>query len=610
MRFLNLGAFAFAATIPVVILFYLLKRKRVVHRVPSTLLWQKFLAETQANAPFQRLRRNWLLILQLIMLALAILALGRPYALSGSKPSRLQIVLLDASASMRSTDEKPNRFEVARNQALRLVDAMRDADQMIVLQSGGRTEVKQSATSEKAALRRALRGCAAEDAPTRVLDALKLAETLVQGVADAEIHLFSDGAIDDLSELARARLPLAFHRVGVRGDNAGIVALDVRANPDNPLQKAVYAAVLNSSAQARSIPVELLFNQEPLDSKTIQLQPGETAPVVFVAAPGRDGVFTVRLKVEDDLAADNEAYAPSVQPKPVKTLLVSRGNRFLEKALRAANAELTTAPDVTGPAGMFDVVVLDDVNPSVWPEASLLAIHVMNTNMFTGWEKIESPAIVDWKSTHPLLRYVNFDTVQIAECWKVEPAAWGLPLVEAPQGPLIFAGEYRRQRVVWLAFDTLQSTWPLRVSFPIFIANALDWLNPLAARTAQLQVKAGSPFRLAVREAVTEGEIVLPDQTRRKVEVDSRTHEVVFGDTARCGVYQALLGTNQTVFCVNLLDAAESKTAPKDQINVGKLGVIPADTSKKANLEIWRWFAAAGLIVLLFEWWYYHRRTV
>src|SRR5438034_9743031 len=79
MKFLAPVAFAFAAAIPVVVLFYLLKRKRVVKLVSSTLLWQRFLAETQASAPFQKLRKNWLLILQIILLLLAVFALSRPY---------------------------------------------------------------------------------------------------------------------------------------------------------------------------------------------------------------------------------------------------------------------------------------------------------------------------------------------------------------------------------------------------------------------------------------------------------------------------------------------------------------------------------------------------
>src|SRR5438034_5663468 len=179
MRFLAPIAFWFAAAIPVVILFYLLKRKRQVRLVSSTLLWKKFLAETQASAPFQRLRKNWLLILQIILLVLAVLALSRPYFATKAKPAQLRVVILDASASMQATDESPSRFEKARAEALKWVDGLANSDQMVVLQAGANTEVKQSATSEKAALRRALQACATSDAPTRLVPALKMAESLV-----------------------------------------------------------------------------------------------------------------------------------------------------------------------------------------------------------------------------------------------------------------------------------------------------------------------------------------------------------------------------------------------------------------------------------------------
>ena len=47
MNFLNTSAFWFALTLPVVVVFYLLKRKRKVQVVASSMLWRKFLAETQ-----------------------------------------------------------------------------------------------------------------------------------------------------------------------------------------------------------------------------------------------------------------------------------------------------------------------------------------------------------------------------------------------------------------------------------------------------------------------------------------------------------------------------------------------------------------------------------
>jgi Ca-activated chloride channel homolog len=168
MNFLAPAAFGFAAAIPVVVLFYLLKRKRVVRLVSSTVLWQRFVADAQASAPFQKLRKNWLLILQILLLLLVVLALARPYFATKVAPAQLRVVILDASASMQATDETPSRFEKARAEALKWVDSLAINDQMVILQAGVNTEVKQSATSEKASLRRAVQACQCSDGPTRL----------------------------------------------------------------------------------------------------------------------------------------------------------------------------------------------------------------------------------------------------------------------------------------------------------------------------------------------------------------------------------------------------------------------------------------------------------
>jgi len=611
MKFLAPAAFAFAAAIPVVVLFYLLKRKRVVQLVSSTLLWQKFLAETQASAPFQKLRHNWLLVLQILLLVLVVLALARPYFASQTKSSQLRVLILDASASMQSTDEAPSRFEKARSEALKWVDSLRDHDQMVVLQGAATTQVKQSPTSEKSALRRALQACAVTDGPTRLTEAFKMAESLIRDRPDAEIHLFSDGALPNLGEFENKNLPLIYHRVGQRGNNIGIVSLDVRSNPEDASQRAIFTSVVNKSTNAVQTELELYFGSQLLETRSLTVSANETSPLVFIAAQDKDGVFTVRLTAKDDLTADNQASAVSLLPQPVKVLLVTRGNRFLEKALHAAGkVDLAIAADSTDSAASFDVVVLDDVTPSVRPEKNLLAIHIVQTNWFEGWSKVEAPPIVDWKSTHPLLRFVNFDNVQLAETVGVKTPSWATALVDSPKTPLVLAGELARQRIVWIGFDTLQSTWPLRISFPIFIANAIDWLNPAAANGSQLMVRAGDPFRLGLAQSITSAQMTLPDGSVKPLSIDAAARELVVGDTDKQGVYRLKFGTNETVFCVNAIDAAESDTAPRDELPFGKYGKVTATTLKRANMELWRWIAVAGLAVLLFEWWYYHRRTV
>src|SRR3989454_4198902 len=290
MNFLAPAALAFAAAIPVVILFYLLTRKRVVKLFSSTLLCQKFLAETQASAPFQKLRKNWLLILQLILLALTVLALSRPFFKTRAKPAELRVIILDTSASMQATDESPSRFEKARSEALKWVDSLANTDQMVILQAGANTEVKQSATSEKAALRRALQACVCSDGPTRLVPALRMAESLVRDQRRAEIHLFSDGAVPELSEFENKALPLIYHRVGKSSNNLGITGLDVRANPEDPKQRAIYVNVLNASSNMLSSDLELYLDDHLLMTRPLAIPATESSPQVMVAEQAKDGL--------------------------------------------------------------------------------------------------------------------------------------------------------------------------------------------------------------------------------------------------------------------------------------------------------------------------------
>ncbi|HMJ90201.1 MAG TPA: hypothetical protein VK530_10315, partial [Candidatus Acidoferrum sp.] len=345
----------------------------------------------------------------------------------------------------------------------------------------------------------------------------------------------------------------------------------------------------------------------------VRLGPTNTTPFIFFANQTRDGVFTAKLSIRDDLAADNQASVVSLLAKPVRLLLVTRGNAILEKALRAAeNVTVSIAAAIPDNARVYDVVVLDGLTPSVWPDASVLAFHIAPTNLFPSYATVEGPPIVDWKNTHPLLRFVNFDptTDLISEALRVKPPNWGDVIIESPQTPLMIAGELNYRRVVWVGFDPLQSTWPLRISFPIFVVNALDWLNPSAASAGQFVARAGEPLRMPISGELTSAKVTKPDGTVRELKLAPDTREIVFGETTRQGVYKLNAGTNNLSFCVNVMDAFESNITPREELPLGKFGTsVKAAGSVRANKEIWRWIAAAGLCVLLFEWWFYHRRT-
>ena len=107
-----LGLLALLA-VPIILLMYLLKQKYKEKQVPSLYLWEKVLTQTKAQEPWQKLRKNLLMFLQIAAALLLALALSGPY-LMGKIQVRDYIIGLDCSLSMQATDVEKSRFDAAK----------------------------------------------------------------------------------------------------------------------------------------------------------------------------------------------------------------------------------------------------------------------------------------------------------------------------------------------------------------------------------------------------------------------------------------------------------------------------------------------------------------
>ena len=169
---------------------------------------------------------------------------------------------------------------------------------------------------------------------------------------------------------------------------------------------------------------------------------------------------------------------------------------------------------------------------------------------------------------------------------------------------MLAAGEHDGQRAVWVGSNPLDSTWPLRVSFPIFIANAMDWLSPEVGTS----LRAGESFAIRMADEESTVTVTLPNGSEETTQTTANG-ELIFANTFQQGVYRAVLGTNEVAFCVNLLDASESAIGPREELQLGEYGRVEATVQLDADKEAWRWIAILCLGFLMFEWWFYHRRT-
>ncbi|MCY4539494.1 MAG: VWA domain-containing protein, partial [Chloroflexi bacterium] len=159
MSFLAPIAFAgLALGIPILLLYMLRLRRREL-LISSTYLWQQVVKDTEANTPWQRLRRNLLLFLQLLILLAMVLALARPFITVPTVSAGKIALLLDASASMAATDlEGQSRFDAAIERALGLINNMNPQDIISLIRVADIAEPLTAYTDDKASLRRALEG--------------------------------------------------------------------------------------------------------------------------------------------------------------------------------------------------------------------------------------------------------------------------------------------------------------------------------------------------------------------------------------------------------------------------------------------------------------------
>src|SRR6187549_3133882 len=181
--------------IPAVIAMYLLKLRRDEAVVPSTLLWRALVADVEANAPWQKLRRSLLLLLQLLLVAILAILAARPFV---ERPAGLAgdlVLVVDTSASMQATDVTPTRLDAAKAAA---VDALKDlpaGGKVSVIAAGRTAKVIANGTADLGRVRQSIAGIEGTSDVGDLGDALRLASALAARSGDAEILVATDAAL-------------------------------------------------------------------------------------------------------------------------------------------------------------------------------------------------------------------------------------------------------------------------------------------------------------------------------------------------------------------------------------------------------------------------------
>jgi hypothetical protein len=533
------GVIAAGLTVPPLVLLYFLKLRRREHPVSSTILWKKAVQDLQVNAPFQKLRRNLLLLLQLLALLLGCLALARPISFYTPGAGSNTIILIDRSASMNAVEPSygnRTRLEEAKRRAKDLVDTMqRNATGMVVAFDDS-AQLVASMTPDTMALKKAIDSIGPSDRRTRARLAFRIAEA--QATYDPEMGLggsvlpeavvFSDGRVLDSESDLQFRGKVRFERVGTDElNNVAIVAMSARRNFERPTEVQVFARLANYGPTAMTSDVQLevaeldpsgagsdhfivrgvaaatLAPERWSDPDWAAAHPGQkdehfqahasvdftldltTAAIVRVRQIPRGGPDTA----PDALAADDVAQVVVPPPKALSVLLVSQKDYFLEKVLHSLNlkepAEMTPAEyEQKVPPG-FDLIIFDGgYTPPKLPSAgnfiyfgSVAPGLRLKAQTEAGVPIMaDDQGVLDWQRDHPILKGLSLSHLYVHRAVKLAVPQEDVVLVEGTKCPLVVLHREGRSAHLVVSFDAIQSTWPTSVTFPVFMYNALQFL--------------------------------------------------------------------------------------------------------------------------------------
>ncbi len=385
-----LGIWAAAIAVPTLVILYFLKLRRRDMEISTTLLWKKSIQDLQANAPFQKLRRNILLLLQLLILGAALFGIAQPRMKSESPIGSRHVIMIDRSASMSAKDEKNekgetiSRLEKAKEEAIKLVESLREpglfdktsGDQAMLIVYDNTAKAVQTFTPDKDILKNAIRAITPTDGPTLVDEAFRLAraqaprrfkvEKNPDGTENTSelpsgpvgtIHLFSDGRLPDADKAQASREDVViYHAVGkTDSPNIGITSLRAQRAIDNSSRLSVFVGLQNTAKQAKKVDVEIQVDGVVAGIKsvdlpgaasdlpegtvvpagtTVKLSPGIGGAVLTLDRP-QGGIVAVHANVpsDDALSVDDTAWIVVPPAKSLAVAIVSRGNLFLTTAL-------------------------------------------------------------------------------------------------------------------------------------------------------------------------------------------------------------------------------------------------------------------------------------
>jgi hypothetical protein len=566
-------------TAAAVIAMYFLKLRHRRVFISSSILWRRVLDERQSHSLWEKLRKIISAAIAVTIALLIALSLARPEIESLTGKNERIAIVIDTSPTMNTQTSAGNsRWQHAVDEAKALLDSGGPTTEFRVIDTSGATA--SAFTTDRNEVRRLIDQMSPKTSDPQF--------PKVDG-RDAQVYFVSDG-------VAIHNTPSFVKKISVfeAANNVGITAFEIRSVPSTPQGYEAYLEVQNFG-QPAEVGITLSGAGGQRVNRTVSLRTAEVYKDVFDLSDFAGGGIRAAVQTKDDaLPLDDVAFAYLPVKRKTRTLLVTKGNHFLETALKLNNYVdlMITDPADFRESPTIDAYIFDRFAPAVAPSRPALIIGTPNA----AWLKpalgdVQKPEITAWSDNHPVMQYVSVHDVAIERASRIDPG--NLTVIAASkQTPLIVASE--KPKWVMLTFDLDSSDFPFHVGFPVFIDNVLSWFNR---------------EQLAINRSPGIVDVPLANAQIRTIEGNNIPSDQQLGKTifrtSDPGLYAASQGDERIHVAVNLSNPAFSDV----NRSVFKTDQRAAEQHSWLRRELWFYMLLAAIVLVGLEWFTYHRRV-
>ncbi len=475
------GLVALAALVPFILLYLIRPRPKTL-KIPSLMFFSKHYGRNKLLSFLRNFIRDWLFILQLLLLLALLLSVAKPYSVYPHDiTAKNTVLVIDVSASMQAKEGLQTRFDKAIKKARASVGS---TNTVILAKGIPLIALKEASSSDTRDFLKKLKPL---DTESRLGDAIILAgEALTEGRVVVISDFQNTGGQDP--EVAKnviesKGLVVNFINVAEKEiSNIGFVDLNLDDNQ-------VTAYIKNFNNEQKSITLKINS-----DSKDLTISGNSVEPYSFTIPKGMTKLVITN---NDDFQLDNTLYVSAPEEATTKVLLATNNESiFLKNALDASG--LVTV-DITSPpvfkTGDHDVYVIhnidkkkiltgtfDDVLRKVEKGASAIICAQGNSDKIDYGDLLPLKLSEKQGKAYLIIDQINRFTRNIdfgsaVDSFFKATETRGISLVSADESPLIVLEERGAGKIVYYGFLETASDFKFSPSYPIFWTELIKYMT-------------------------------------------------------------------------------------------------------------------------------------